>query len=53
MYVHESNINTKIESDYNNCGKEIADFKYNCYLPMRAKIEKIEIAQATLTVLKE
>lgn len=45
MYVHENNINKKIQDNYKSHGNALSDFKETVYLPMRNKIETIDFTQ--------
>ena len=43
MHVHENNIVTKINGNYNSHGKELKEFKEKEYLPMRTRIESLDL----------
>lgn len=53
MYPHENNFNTKITSNYRNCGNEIAQFKKEYYLPMRQQIEQLDFDQDSIDIFKK
>ena len=44
MHVHENNIDTKISSNYGGHKTELEEFKNNVYLPMRTKIESLDLS---------
>lgn len=43
MHVHENNIERKIEDNYNNCKRELIEFRNEVYLPMRKKVETLDL----------
>ncbi|MBR1470034.1 MAG: Bpu10I family restriction endonuclease [Lachnospiraceae bacterium] len=45
MHVHENNIETKISSNYNGCEKELKSFRDKVYLPMRNRIESLDLTK--------
>lgn len=38
LYIHESNLKTKIRTNYNSCGTQLNEFYLNEYIPMRNRI---------------
>ena len=53
LYVHESNFDTKIETDYKGKGYKLKQFKEEYYKPFRAAMFKIDFANPTLDDFKE
>ena len=53
LYIHESNLKTKIQSNYNNVGKEIEEFYNNVYLKYRAKLEALDYSSKDINVFRE
>ena len=42
LFVHASNINSKIKSNYNGKAEEPTQFRDNCYIPFRDAMLNID-----------
>ena len=52
MYVHENNIDNKINRNYGGHKNELQEFKNNTYLPMRNNIESLDLSNGKETFVK-
>lgn len=50
IYVHESNLLSKINDDYKEKGKEIKEFYQNVYLKYRKKLESLDYSSENIEI---
>ena len=53
LYIHESNLNNKINSNYNNKGDEIKGFYVVVYKKYREQLESLNYASKDINVFRE
>lgn len=53
LYIHESNIDTKIETDYKGKGYKLKQFKEEYYQPFRAAMYKIDFNKPSMEDFKK
>lgn len=53
LYIHESNFDTKIETDYHGKAVQLKKFKQDYYLPFRASMWAIDFTHPTIEDFKK
>lgn len=53
LYIHESNLRNKINSNYKDISDEIKEFQQNVYVPCKKQLESFNFASKDINVFKD